>query len=44
MFEDIFFAIAYGIMGLIYDRKYGCLVAILIVIVAIIIIGKLAYS
>ena len=25
MFEDIFFAIVYGIMGLVHDRKYGCL-------------------
>lgn len=30
MFEDIFFAIAYGIMGLIHDRKYGCLTAIIV--------------
>lgn len=22
MFEDIFFAIVYGIMGLVHDRKY----------------------
>lgn len=43
MFEDIFFAIAYGIMGLIHDRKYGCLTAIIVAVVLIIIIGKLAY-
>lgn len=43
MFEDIFFAIAYGIMGLIHDRKYGCLTAIIFFIVLIIIIGKIAY-
>ena len=43
MFEDIFFAIAYGIMGLIHDKKYGCLTVIVIAIVLIIIIGKLAY-
>lgn len=27
MFEDIFFAIVYGIMGLAHDKKYGCLTA-----------------
>ncbi|WP_255884273.1 MULTISPECIES: hypothetical protein [unclassified Ruminococcus] len=43
MFEDIFFAITYGIMGLIHDRKYGCLTAIVVAVVLIIIIGKLAY-
>lgn len=43
MFEDVFFAIAYGIMGLIHDRKYGCLTAIVVAVVLIIIIGKLAY-
>lgn len=43
MFEDIFFAIAYGIMGLINDKKYGCLTAIIVIIVLIIIIGKIAY-
>ena len=43
MFEDIFFAIAYGIMGLINDNKYGCLTAIIVIIVLIIIIGKIAY-
>ncbi len=43
MFEDIFFAIAYGIMGLIHDRKYGCLTAIVVAVVLIVIIGKLAY-
>lgn len=43
MFEDIFFAIAYGIMGLIHDKKYGCLSAILVFIVMVIIIGKIAY-
>lgn len=43
MFEDIFFAIAYGIMGLIHDRKHGCLTAIIVAVVLIIIIGKLAY-
>ena len=43
MFEDIFFAIAYGILGLIHDRKYGCLTAIIVIIVLIIIVGKIAY-
>lgn len=43
MFEDIFFAITYGIMGLIHDKKYGCLTAIIVIIVLIIIIGKIAY-
>lgn len=43
MFEDIFFAIVYGIMGLAYDKKYGCLTAIVIVVVALIIIGLIAY-
>ena len=42
MFEDISFAIAYGIMGSIHDKKYGCLTAI-IVVVLIIAIGKIAY-
>ncbi|MGN1050702.1 MAG: hypothetical protein ACI4QE_00220 [Acutalibacteraceae bacterium] len=40
---DIFLAIAYAIMGLFYDKKYGCLTAIAVAIVLIIIIGKLAY-
>ena len=43
MFEDFFSAIAYGIMGLIHDRKYGCLTALVVAVVLIIIIGKLAY-
>lgn len=43
MFEQIFFAIAYGIMGLFYEKKYGCLTAIVIAVVLIIVIGKLAY-
>lgn len=43
MFEDIFFAIAYGIMGLVHEKKYGCLTAIMVAVVLIIIIGKLAY-
>ena len=43
MLEDIFFAIAYGIMGLIHDKKYGCLTAIVVAVVLIIIFGKLAY-
>lgn len=43
MFEYIFFAIAYGIMGLNHDKKYGCLTAIVVAVVLIIIIGKLAY-
>lgn len=43
MFEDIFFAIVYGIMGLVYDKKYGCLTAIVIVVVILIIIGSIAY-
>ena len=43
MFEDIFFAIIYGITGLAYDKKYGCLTAIVIVVVLLIIIGKIAY-
>lgn len=43
MFEDIFFAIAYGIMGLIHDKKYGCLTVLIVVVVLVIIIGKLLY-
>lgn len=43
MFEDIFFVIAYAIMGLHYDKKYGCLTAIVIAVVLFIIIAKLAY-
>lgn len=43
MFEDIFLAIAYGIMGLVHDKEYGCLTAIMVAVVLIIIIGKLAY-
>lgn len=43
MFEDIFFAIAYGMLGLIHDKKYGCLTALVLAVVLIIIIGKLAY-
>lgn len=43
MFEDIFFAIVYLIIGLIYDKKYGCLTAIVIFVLLIIIIGNLAY-
>lgn len=43
MLEDIFFIIAYGIMGLIYDKKYGCLTAIAVVIVVIVIIASIAY-
>lgn len=43
MFEDIFFAIVYGIMGLVHDRKYGCLTAIVIAVVLLIVIAKLAY-
>lgn len=43
MFEDIFFAIVYAVMGLIHDKKYGCLTAIVIAVVLIIIIGKIAY-
>ncbi len=43
MLEDIFFIIAYGIMGLIHDRKYGCLTAIAVVIIVIIIIASIAY-
>ena len=43
MFEHIFFAIVYGIMGLHHDGKRGCLIAIVFAVVFIIIIGKLAY-
>ncbi len=43
MFEDIFFAIAYFIMGLFYDKKYGCLTAIIVVVVLLIVIAKIAY-
>ena len=43
MFEDIFFAIAYGIMGLIHDKKYGCLTAIVVGIVFLIVIAKIYY-
>ncbi len=43
MFEDIFFAIAYLIMGLFHDRKYGCLTAIVIAVVILIVIAKIAY-
>ncbi len=43
MFEHIFFAIVYGIMGLHYDKKYGCLTTIIVILVLIIIIGKIAY-
>lgn len=41
MFEDIFFIISYGIMWLIHDKKYGCLTAIIVVVVLLTIIGKL---
>ena len=43
MFEDIFFAIVYGIMGLTHDKKYGGLTIIAIVVVLLIIIGKIVY-
>lgn len=43
MLEDIFFIIVYGIIVLFEERKYGCLTAILIAVLLIIIIGKLAY-
>ena len=43
MFEDIFFAIVYGIMGLAHDKKYGCLTAIVVAVVLLIVIAKLAY-
>lgn len=43
MFEDIFFAIAYFIMGLFYDRKYGCLTAIIIVLAVLIMIAEIVY-
>lgn len=43
MLEDIFFVIAYFIMGLIYDRKYGCLTAIAVVALLIIVIAKIVY-
>ena len=43
MFEHIFFAIVYGIMGLHHDKKYGCLTAIIFALVLIIVIGKIAY-
>lgn len=43
MFEDIFFIIVYGIIALFQERRYGCLTAILIAVLLIVIIGKLAY-
>lgn len=43
MFEHIFFAIVYGIMGLHHDKKHGCLTAILVILILIIVIGKIAY-
>lgn len=43
MFEDIFFAIAYGIMGLVQDKRYGCLTVIIVIIVILIVVGKIFY-
>ena len=43
MFEEVFFAIVYGIMGSVHDKIYRCLTAIVIAIVLIIVIGTLAY-
>lgn len=43
MLKDIFFVIAYSIMGLIHDKRYGCLTAIGIAIVLLILISKIAY-
>lgn len=43
MAYDIFFIIVYGIVELFRNRKYGCLTAIAIAILLIIIIGKAAY-
>lgn len=43
MGENIFFIIVYGIIALFQEKKYGCLTAILIAVMLIIIIGKIAY-
>ncbi len=43
MLQDIFFIIAYTIMGLIYDKKYGCLIAIVIAIVLIYLMSQIIY-
>ena len=43
MGEDLFFVVVYGIIGLVQDRKYGCLTAILIAFLVFLLIVKLCY-
>ena len=42
MFEDLFYIIVYGIIGLVSERKYGCLTAIAVAVIVFLVIAKIA--
>ena len=40
---SIFFVVVLGILGLIHDKRYGCLLVIAAVVILLLLIGKIVY-